>query len=123
MRDILEAMYRFGVKSDIIRILGGSTKSPFWNQLQANIYNRPVQTLKIPDAAVAGAAVFAGVGSGLYSDIREGVGNLVKSNEVFEPEAEAAAIYDEMYSLFCHTYEALAPKVFSELANFQRKAE
>ncbi|MCC8181284.1 MAG: hypothetical protein LIP23_10315, partial [Planctomycetes bacterium] len=123
VRDILESMYRYGARAEVIHILGGPTKSPFWNQLQANIYNRPVQTLKVSDAAVAGAAVFAGVGCGVYKDIRAGVEVLVKEDRVYEPEPEAAAVYDEVYQIYCTAYQGLAGEFFPAMARFQRKGE
>ncbi len=123
VRDILESMYRFGADADLIRILGGATKSALWNQLQADVYNRPVQTLAIPDAAVTGAAVYAGVGAGVYRDIPAGVAALVKAGRIYEPRPEAAAVYQELYGLYCLAYAGLSREFFPALAAFQRKTK
>lgn len=121
VRDILEAMYRAGATPDMIRILGGPTKSNFWNQLQADVYNRPVETLRVTDAALLGAAIFAGVGAGIYSDIREGVGKLVKADKIYQPDPRRSMVYWDMYEIYKKAYDALAGGVFTSLAEFQRK--
>ena len=51
VRDMINSMLRAGIPIDKVRILGGATKSPIWNQIQSDVYNRPVETLKMTDAA------------------------------------------------------------------------
>ena len=62
VRDMVNSMVAAGIPIQQVRILGGATKSEVWNQMQADVYNRPVQTLKMTDAALMGAALFAAVG-------------------------------------------------------------
>ena len=123
MRDMLQSMMNSGLEISTIRILGGTTKSPLWNQMQADIYNRPVETLKTTDAAVVGAAIIAGVGAGIFSDIPEGVAHMVKADQKYEPIAENAKLYDELYDVFCRMYEGLDEKaVFTSLAKIQERS-
>ncbi|MCP4401266.1 MAG: xylulose kinase [bacterium] len=122
IKDILNSMYNADLDITHVRILGGPTKSPLWNQMQADIYNRPVDTLKIPDASVLGAAICAGVGVGLFKDIREGVSQMVAVDRTYEPKPENAKIYDELYEIYCRMYEGLDEKgVFQALAKFQER--
>jgi xylulokinase len=122
MRDMLQSMINSGIAISNIRILGGVTKSPLWNQMQADIYNRPVETLQTTDAAVVGAAIIAGVGAGVFADMREGVAQMVKTDQQYEPIAEHVAIYNELYDVFCRMYAGLNEKgVFTALASFQER--
>ena len=122
IKDIFSSMYAAGLSINHVRILGGPTKSPLWNQLQADIYSRPVDTLKTKDAAALGAAICAGAGVGLFNDIREGVRAMVAVDKTYEPDPRNAALYDELYAIYCQAYEGLAGNgVFDALAKIQER--
>ncbi len=120
-KDILTSMRKAGVKIEKIRIMGGATKSGLWNQLQADCYGCPVETLKITDAAVMGAALCAAVGAGIYPGIPEAADALVNADVAYEPRAEMVGFYDESYRLYCDAYEGLSgTKVFEGIAERQK---
>jgi len=121
-KDILTSIRDAGVGIGRIRIMGGATKSDIWNQLQADCYGVPVETLVITDAAVMGAAICAGVGAGLYPDIQSAADALVRVDRTYEPSPDMVEFYDESYRLYVKTYEALSGKegVFEEIAVRQK---
>lgn len=122
VKDMVTSMLDSGVPIDRIHILGGPTKSKLWNQMQADMYNRPVQTLKTTDAAPLGAAICAGVGIGLFSDITEGADRMVRIDETYEPDPKTAALYEELYGIYCRMYEALdGGNIFEDITAFQTK--
>jgi len=122
VRDMIETFRRAGIGIDHVRIMGGATKSPVWNQLQADIYNRPVQTLKTSDAAVFGAAICGGVGTGIFKDIKTGVSAMVSIDKEYRPNAEKVKIYNELYQTYCLAYEAMDEKgVFNAIAEMQNQ--
>ena len=121
VKDMLSSMYACGAQINEIRILGGPTKSELWNQIQADVYGRPVSTLKMPDAAVLGAAICAGVGSGVFYDIREGVSRMVEKDRTYDPIPENVAVYEELYEVFCDIYEGLSDKAYGKLAKIQAR--
>ena len=122
MKDILTSMLSSGIEVDTIRIMGGATKSPIWNQIQADVYNRPVETLKITDAALLGAAIFAGTGSGCFKDIRDAVSRMVVVDSVYEPVQENVEIYEELYDIYCRLYEGMEMReVFEKLSCLQNR--
>jgi xylulokinase len=122
MKDILTSMLSSGIEVDTVRIMGGATKSSIWNQIQADVYNRPVQTLKVTDAALLGAAIFAGTGSGCFKDIGEAVDGMVAVDSVCEPVQENAEIYDELYDIYCRVYEGMNEReVFEKLSCVQNR--
>jgi sugar (pentulose or hexulose) kinase len=123
MKDILTSLRKSGINIEHIRIMGGATNSDLWNQMQSNVYNLEVSTLKVKDAAVLGASIMGGVGVGIFKDIREGVSQMVKTDKKFIPEGNAAKIYDEIYNIYCNIYDSMNEnKVFSDIAKLQFKS-
>ncbi|MHB1375836.1 MAG: xylulokinase [Candidatus Humimicrobiaceae bacterium] len=122
MKDILTSMIDSGVKISHVRLTGGASKSLIWNQIQSDTYNMVVETLKVTDTAVVGAAIMGGVGVGVFRDIRDGVEQMVKVDQKFEPNSKNAQIYSELYGIYCSIYEGLEEKkVFTRLSSFQSK--
>lgn len=123
MRDILTAMKDSGIKIEHIRIMGGATNSSLWNQIQSDIYDLEVSTLKIKDAAVLGAAIMGGVGVGIFKDIREGVSKMVKTEEKYVPDKNNVEIYNEIYNIYCNIYNSFEDnKIFKNISRLQNKS-
>jgi len=122
MKDILTSMINSGVKISNVRLTGGASKSLVWNQIQSDTYNLAVETLKVTDTAVVGAAIMGGVGVGVFKDIKDGVEQMVRVDQKFEPNSKNAEIYAELYSIYCSIYEGLEEKkVFTRLSKLQNK--
>ena len=108
VRDMLEGWFKAGVEISALRLGGGATKSALWNQIQADVYGRPVETLVTSETAVLGAAILAGVGAGLFKSVPEAVDQMVKVKDRVEPNMKHHAVYEEMYRAFVCAYEGLA---------------
>ena len=122
IKDVLETMLDSGIKINNIRILGGPTKSNQWNQMQADIYKKPVETLKVKDAAILGAAIFGGVGVGLFKNIKEGSEIMVNVDKKYEPVLENSEKYRKIYNLYCEIYENLdSGNIFKKIAGLQEE--
>lgn len=120
IRDMIEGWLRAGVELTTMRLGGGATKSPLWNQIQADIYGRPVETLKTSEATVLGAAILGGIGSGVFSTIQEGVDAMVKVADHIEPNQANHVVYEEMYLAYAKAYEGLATSgAFDQIAKIQ----
>jgi xylulokinase len=107
MRDILEAQRRAGVDVESIRLTGGGTKSRLWNQMQADVYGRPVKILQTSETGCLGAALYAGVGTGVYKGFKEAADIAVKIVEEYQPNPQMFEAYNEAYGRFVKVYEAL----------------
>jgi len=122
MKDILRSLSTSGIIPENVIIQGGSTKSKIWNQIQSDMYDLPVKTLEFTDAAVMGAAIMAGVGSEIFTSIKEGSNKMVKVNEEYEPIAKNVEIYNELYEIYCKLYSSFEDnKIFEMIAKFQLK--
>jgi L-ribulokinase len=109
-RVILERMEEHGVT--IRRVIHGGgipQKNRKLNQMYADILNKPVL---VPEGDVTslGSAIFAFLAAGTFSTIEKAQDSLCRSFVVFKPNAESAAAYAEVYSLYRKLYFALGKK-------------
>jgi xylulokinase len=120
IRDMLDGWMKAGVELTTMRLGGGATKSALWNQIQSDVYGRPVETLKTSETTVLGAAVLAGVGAGVFCSIEEGVASMVQVANRVEPNMQNHAVYEDMYQAYVRAYEGLALYgAFDKLAQIQ----
>jgi xylulokinase len=103
----LESIERTGMVIREIRSTGGGARSRLWNQIKANVCNRPVLTLANEETALLGDAILAGVAGGVFQSIEEGCNAMVVVKETIEPDGDAAA-YLEPYRLYCDLDQRLS---------------
>ena len=103
----LESIERTGMVIREIRSTGGGARSRLWNQIKANVCNRPVLTLANEETALLGDAILAGVAGGVFQSIEEGCNAMVVVKETIEPDGDAAA-YVEPYRLYCDLDQRLS---------------
>jgi len=108
IRDIIAAEERAGIDIKEVRITGGGTKSPMWNQIQADVYGVPARTVQTSETGSLGAAMLAGVGAGVFDDVEEAVGEMVHVTSVYEPNPDNTAIYDEVYEVYDTAFKGLS---------------
>jgi xylulokinase len=117
---MMDEWLRAGMQVDVLRIGGGATRSPLWNQIQADVYGRPVQTLRAGDSTGLGSALLGGVGAGVFRSIEEGVEAMVHLAGQIEPDPERHQVYEELYAAYARAYEGLqASGTFAALAKMQ----
>jgi len=107
-REIIEQMITNGVQIDTIILSGGASKSAVWNQIQADIYGKPVGILAIEEATSLGAAILAAKGAGLFGSVDEAVEKMVKIASYCEPNMHNHEIYSQYFSVYKDAYQALA---------------
>ncbi len=78
---------RFEDRSDRILLAGGASKSPVWTQILADITGRTVLIPEVADLACVGAAILAGIGSGVFANAGEGYRNLAVNVRSVAPNA------------------------------------
>jgi xylulokinase len=121
-REILESFEGLGLELREVRITGGGTKSALWNQMQADIYGKPVSKLAVSEATVLGAAILGGVGANVFTSIEEGVDKMVAIESHYEPDPAAHAVYNEIFEIYKNIYKSLADgEVYKQITDFQQK--
>lgn len=84
----------------------GASKSPLWCQIVSDVLNIPVHVPKVKEATALGAAILAGKGVGIYTDIEETVHKVVKIEKTYQPDPENAGVYAELYKDWRKVYQA-----------------
>lgn len=96
-----------GAQIETLVLNGGPTKSRFWNQITANVVNRPLKVPDIGEAAPVGDAVLAAVAAGIYDDPVSPLERIVTIRETIDPDPLAHARYDEFFGIWQEVYENL----------------
>ena len=89
---------------DELVFTGGAAKGSLWPQIVADVLGLPVRVPVVKESTALGAALYAGIGAGLYRDLGEVVGELVRVERTVEPDANARAVYDERYGAWRDIY-------------------
>ncbi|MBL7213727.1 MAG: xylulose kinase [Desulfobacteraceae bacterium] len=123
LRMIVDAMEKvLGKPFDSIRLSGGGAKSPLWNQIQADVYGRPVERLKVSECTTLGATILGAAGAGVFGSVEEAVGNMVHPFDSIEPHMGNHAIYQDVFGVFKDTFLALRDAgVYDKIAALQSK--
>jgi xylulokinase len=93
VRSILEAVAcmlksnldYLGVTCKEVRSMGGGSLSPLWCQIKADMTGKDIAILENNETACLGSAILAGVGIGVYDDIKAVCRNIVKTKKVYKP--------------------------------------
>jgi xylulokinase len=104
LRTNLDLLRRAGVAIEELHAVGGGARSPMWLQLKADICRVPLRVPQVTDAACLGAALLAGVGVGVYPDLRSAVAQTVQFKRRIEPDPESVAAYEARYQLHRQVY-------------------
>ncbi len=105
LRINLDLLRDCGIAIDELRAVGGGARSPLWLGLKADICGVPLRVPRVTEAACLGAAMLAGVASGVYRDIETAVNSTVRLDQhvVPDPQSETA------YAVRFETYRQLHP--------------
>ncbi|MHC4249350.1 MAG: xylulokinase, partial [Planctomycetota bacterium] len=96
-----------GCHVEEMRAVGGPTRNALWNRIKADVLGRPLRVLRFQETGVLGAALMAGVGSGVFASLGEAasVTDSLEADEV-APDPAKAGVYDELFAL----YEEIHPR-------------
>ena len=110
MRDSLELIRDLGATVAQIYTTGGGARSPLWRQIQADIYQAEVVTINIAEGPAFGAAILAGVGTGVYQSVEAATDQMVEITSSTQPISENVEIYNQYYQIYRDLYPALKPQ-------------
>jgi xylulokinase len=107
LRHNMEIAVRAGAEIREVRSVGGCSRSTVWNQIKADVLGRPILLLRDGIGAPYGDAIIAGLGAGIYADIRKSLAQMVQVQRCFEPNKKTREQYDRFYKIFLKIYEHL----------------
>jgi xylulokinase len=108
IRDLLRAARELGLSFGVIKLMGGGARSVTWRQIIADVTGLAVERPGNGDASF-GAALVAGIGTGLFANPKDAVRRCVTVLDRCEPNAGRQALYDKMFAIYREAQAALAP--------------
>ncbi|MCY2924633.1 MAG: FGGY-family carbohydrate kinase, partial [Planctomycetota bacterium] len=107
MNDVVSVLRGRGLTIRQIRLSGGGARSPFWRQLQADIYGTTCTTINAAEGPAYGVAILAAVGTGAYRSVPEACQAAIKITRTIPPKAAAKKLYASYYTQYTKLYPAL----------------
>ena len=85
---------------------GGASKGTLWPRILADVLGIPVRIPRVKESTALGAAMLAGIGAGVYPDIRTAAAEVVAFDRTVEPDSETHSRYLELYDSWLRIYAA-----------------
>lgn len=90
-----------------IRLSGGAANSDVWAQIFSDVLQVPVDILRDKEFGALGAAMVAGISTGIFKDFKKAVDKMVKINKTVYPRTEYKKIYEEKFEIYKAVNNAL----------------
>ena len=107
LRHNLETAEAAGAKAGILRAMGGSANSRIWTQIKADVTGCGIAVPASDTATTLGAAILAGVGTGVYQSFEDAAARTVSVKKTYEPNPVLKHVYDSGYETYRKLYPAL----------------
>ena len=105
LNDCLSILRDLDVDAETMIITGGGASSPLWREIIANVFDCTMNRCESNQGPSLGAAILAGVGSGVFSNLEDGCEKVVKIKDSFEPHNQAD--YASYYEIYKNLYPAV----------------
>jgi xylulokinase len=107
LRHNIEVATAGGFAVTSLACVGGGARSALWNQIKADVLQRPIHLPKAATGAPFGDAVVAAAAVGLYPSIEAAVATMVQAGARYEPDGTLAEQYNALYQIYLDLYPAL----------------
>ena len=107
LRSNIELIEEAGIEVKSIITSGGTSNSDLWNQIKSDVLNKPIRTIKDKNSCCLGAAILAGVGSGIYNSIEKACDSIIEFDKEYKPINENKIVYGKYYNIYKELYSSL----------------
>ncbi len=107
LRHNVETAASAGAEVREMRSVGGCSRSDLWNQIKADVLGLPVLLPRTSVGSPFGAAIVAGMGAGVFPNVRESLQEMVHLERRFEPDPARHERYSKFYRVYRKIYEHL----------------
>ena len=107
LRHNLETAEAAGARAGTLRAMGGSANSRVWTQIKADVTGCAIEVPGSDTATTLGAAMLAGVGTGVWQNFEEAAEQTVRIRKAYDPDPGNRAVYDRGYETYRQLYEHL----------------
>ena len=95
--DLLE---KAGMSIDVLRAVGGAANSNVWMQMKADISGKKIEASQFADQCPLGAALLAGFGIGMFSNLKEASLGIQRQFHEYYPNQEQELCYEEKFARY-----------------------
>lgn len=109
---IIQRFEQYGITvREVVNCGGIAEKNPFVMQIYADVCNRPMKVSRSAQTCALGAAIFGAVVGGAYPTTEDAQKHMTGTRpKAYRPNPAAAAIYQELYGLYCTLHDAFGLK-------------
>lgn len=108
LKDNVIAMKKAGAQFGQVFSIGGASLSRLWTQIKCDVTGLDISVPTTKSATPLGAALLAGVGTGVYEDYAQAVEATQSISRMQTPDPENQSIYAEGFSIYQDLYRSLA---------------
>jgi xylulokinase len=107
LRSNIELLEGLGITVKEVRSTGGAARSRLWNQIKADVLQKPILTVHCEETAALGVAMLAGVAAGIFDSVVEATRSMVSIRDRLMPSETSRDVYDRRYSTYVRLYKAV----------------
>ncbi|HPD45458.1 MAG TPA: FGGY family carbohydrate kinase [Anaerohalosphaeraceae bacterium] len=96
-----------GVRPEKFVAIGGATRNAFWMQNKADMIGKPIEAPDIEEPTPLGAGILAGIGAGLYRDVRHAYDMVRRPGKIYTPDLNLTKKYRELFDTWQRLYPSL----------------
>ncbi|EXX91640.1 carbohydrate kinase [Paenibacillus darwinianus] len=96
-----------GVPVHTLHSVGGAANSALWTQIKADVTGKAFKIPSSDSAAALGAAILAGIGTGIYRDAEDAVARTVRIQREQAPLPGHTRIYNQAFDIYLEAYNRL----------------
>ncbi len=106
-RDCLDVLRALGPVPDRFVIGGGGSRGPLWRAILASVLGVTLQTVAGSEHTARGAALLAGIGTGVFRDAADAAAHVVRYETIDKPDSADHAQYTDQFAHYRALYPAL----------------
>ncbi len=95
-----------GLACEDVVFTGGASKGMLWPKILADVLGLPVTVPRVKESTALGAAIFAGIGAGVYRDVETAAKHVVGRERTIEPDPKTHDRYRKLYEDWRRLYDA-----------------
>jgi xylulokinase len=103
----LDTAMEVGADVNELIAMGGAANSRIWTQIKADVTGKKIKVAASDTATTLGAAILAGIGTGLYKDFADAKAKTAIITREHEPDLKAHNQYKKYYEIYLELYEKL----------------
>jgi xylulokinase len=95
------------IRPEKIVAIGGAVNNRFWMQNKADVTGIPIEVPEIDEAVPLGAALLAGIGTGVYADEEDAFRRVYRPGVSYTPNHDLHQRYTDGFATWSQIYPAL----------------